>query len=426
MKLQQPKGTKDLNPEDKILMDKVVKTLSEVFELYGFNPIDFPVLERYETLGAKFAAGEGSDTIKEIFKLKDQGKRDLGLRFDLTVPFSRYIGMNPSIKMPFKKYVSGKVFRDGPIKLGRMREFFQIDPDIVGVKSVVADAEIISLVMMAFEKLGLEVRGEYNTRKLIDSILDLADVPSKDRFSVIISIDKLKKIGEDGVRKELKGKLKNNNINIIMEFMKEETYQKKIKNLKNSLKDKDGIKEIEELNSYLSEMNVNNIDFNVSLARGLAYYTGPVYEFFLKKSNISSSVAGGGRYDDMIGNFLESKREFPATGVSFGVSVIIEALKESNTEIRKSVADIFIIPIQTLKESMKIAQQLRNKGIKTEVDLLGRGISKNLQYADSLGIPFVLFIGPDELKKNKVKLRNMKSGEEEILSVKELVSMEKL
>ena len=150
MKLQLPKGMRDFGPEEKILRDKIVNTLKYVFELYGYVPLETPIVERYDVLSAKFAAGQESDAMKETFKLKDQGKRELGLRFDLTVPFARYVAMNPNLKMPFKRYQIGEVFRDGPIKLGRYREFWQLDADLVGSKEMLADAELIKMTLDFF------------------------------------------------------------------------------------------------------------------------------------------------------------------------------------------------------------------------------------------------------------------------------------
>ena len=168
-------------------------------------------------------------------------------------------------------------------------------------------------------------------------------------------------------------------------------------------------------------MGIKNIEFNGALARGLAYYTGPVFEVFLKNSEIKSSVAGGGRYDEMIGKFLEGKNYYPATGISFGLEPIIKALKINKTDIKRTVTQIYVIPINALKESLDIAEELRKRNINVDVAFDKKGISKGLDYANSLGIPYVVIIGEDELKKNKVKLKDMKSGKEELLSVDDIV-----
>src|SRR3989344_5867493 len=204
MKLQTARGVQDVPPEEKIVKNQVVDTLKEMFILYGFAPLETPILERYETLAAKFAAGEASDALKEIFKLKDQGKRNLGLRFDLTVPLARYVAMNPSLKLPFKRYAVGEVFRDGPIKLGRSREFWQMDVDTVGTVSMLAEAEILALAENAFFQLGLNVKIKINNRKLLNGILQQSGINKKEE--AIIIIDKLDKIGVAGVSSELQAK----------------------------------------------------------------------------------------------------------------------------------------------------------------------------------------------------------------------------
>src|SRR3989344_4982677 len=170
MKLQLAKGVKDTPPEEKILQLKVVDTLRKNFELYGYSPLETPILERYDTLASKYAGG--SEIIKETFKLRDQGKRDLGLRYDLTVPFCRFIAMNPNLKMPFKRYQIGRVFRDGPIKLGRFREFWQCDIDVVGIKSMKIDAEFIEIFNKVFKELNIKIEIKVNNRKILDAIMN--------------------------------------------------------------------------------------------------------------------------------------------------------------------------------------------------------------------------------------------------------------
>ena len=419
MKLSTAKGTRDFAPEEKIIRQEVVGTFKRIFEIYGYNPLETPLIERYDTLGAKFAAGDASDALRETFKLTDQGKRELGLRFDLTVPFCRFVGMNSNMKMPFKRYQMGPVFRDGPIKLGRYRQFDQCDVDIVGSSNPLSDAEILMVVDSFFKALGMPVLIEVNNRKILNTILDYAGVEEQKRFEAMISIDKLKKIGEKEVKKELKQRgLKDGQIKKIIKcFVKAKNNKATLAGLKKIIKCEDGLKQVVEILGYLSVAGVKDVVFEPTLARGLAYYTGPIFEVFLKKSEIKSSVAGGGRYDKMIGQYLGTNKQFPATGISFGVDVICEALKLKRKMVKKSVADVFVIPIGTLKESLKIAQELRSKGIKVDMDIVGKGISKNLNYANSLNIPYVIFVGEDEVKKKKVKLKNMQSGKEKLLAV---------
>ncbi|MBU1111986.1 MAG: histidine--tRNA ligase [Nanoarchaeota archaeon] len=423
MKLQTAKGVNDVPPEEKIIKNQLVDTLREVFELYGFAPLETPIIERYETLTAKFAAGEASDALKETFKLKDQGKRELGLRFDLTVPLARYVAMNPTMKMPFKRYEMGIVFRDGPIKAGRVRQFWQCDVDTIGTKSMLAEAEILAVVEMGFNKLKLDTEIRVNNRKLINGILNQAGImKNKEKEEAIIAIDKLDKIGKVGVTKELQERgFKEQQVTELFKLIKKDI---SLAQLKTKLKDPEaleGIKELEELFNYLRNMGVKTVVFDVSLARGLAYYTGTVYEAFMKNGKFTSSLAGGGRYDKMIGGFLGGNREVPAIGVAFGLTPIMEVMKAREGTMKKNLAKVYVVPIKTVKESLQIVQQLRDKGIATDFDLNGRGISKNLQYVNSLGIPYAIMIGEKELEKGKVLLRNMETGDQELLSVKEVV-----
>lgn len=404
MKLQLARGVRDFKPEEKIVMDEVVDTLKKVFEVYGFVPIETPALERLDVLASKYAGG--AEILKEIFKLKDQGNRDLALRYDLTVPFARFVGMNPDLKMPFKRYQIGTVFRDGPIKLGRYREFWQCDVDIVGASSMAADAEIITLTSFAFEKLGLDVVIKYNDRKLLDSLLEKAGVEKEKTEAVILSLDKLDKIGEDGVKKELEEK-----------GIGEDVTEKIFENINN--KDIQKNEELKQLEEYIKKFNVKNAEFSPSLARGLSYYTGTVFEVFLTKGEIKSALAAGGRYDNMIGSLVNDSRSYPAVGISFGLDIIMDALK--NKKKRKTTTKLYIIPIKTLEKSIGFSTRFRDAGINVDIDLNEKGISRNLDYANALGIPFVLFVGEKELKENKVKLRDMKTGKEELMKIEEVV-----
>ena len=178
---------------------------------------------------------------------------------------------------------------------------------------------------------------------------------------------------------------------------------------------------MKELLEYLETYDVKTTIFDPSLARGLAYYTGPIYEVLLTDSSITSSAAGGGRYDELIGNYLGTNEEIPATGISFGIEVIVEALKEKGKAVKKTIAQIYVIPIKTKTESIKIVQKLRKAGINTDIDLLDRGISKNLQYANTYKIPFVVFVGQKEIDLGKVKLRDMESGKEELLTINQIL-----
>ena len=408
--IQNPKGTRDINVDEKIQLNRIIKIITEVFEKYGFNPIQTTTLEKYETLSAKYAGG--SEILRETFKLNDQGKRDLGLRYDLTVPLARYMAMNPNLKMPFKRYELGQVFRDGPIKLGRYREFTQLDADTVGSKIMLADAEMLAMASEIFSKLNLKFIIRVNNRKILDSILEAFNIPKEKRETAIISIDKLDKIEVSGVKKELQEEgFKNvdNLLNLI--------FTNDLNDVKKILKNDEGIKELKEVVKYAKLLNVKNLQVDISLARGLSYYTGTIFEVYLKNSEIKSSVAAGGRYDKMIGNFIGNK-EMPAVGISFGINVIKEALQEGK---EKSVVKFYLIPINTLDKSLSILNKLRQNNLNCDIDLNEHGISKNLEYASKYEIPYTLIIGKEELEQNKIKLRDMKTGKERLLTVTELI-----
>ena len=419
VKLQRARGTRDIMPENQIIRNKIISTLKETFELFGYSPIETPIIERFELLSSKYAGG--AEILKETFKLKDQGGRDLGLRYDLTVPLARFIGMNPQLRTPFKRYQIGEVFRDGPISLGRYRQFIQCDVDVVGCKDMTADAECVNIAFIAFKKLGLDVEIKISNRKILNAIVEKVGVGKNKIEDVLLSIDKLEKFGKEAVIKELKEKEIQDNL--IDEIMKTITIigsnKEKLAKLKKIVKDNEGLKEIEELIDLLNILSIDFV-FDVSLARGLSYYTGTVFEIFIKNSKIKTAVCSGGRWDKMIGEFL-GKGDYPAVGISFGLDRIYDAFVEKEKPSSKTVTKLYIIPIDTTKKSLKIAQKIRDSGIKTDIDLMSRGISKNLSYANSLGIPFVLFIGEDELKQNKIKLKNMETGKENLLSLKEVI-----
>ncbi|MBS3164016.1 histidine--tRNA ligase [Candidatus Woesearchaeota archaeon] len=417
MDLQLAKGTRDFAPEEKILRMHVESALQASFEEFGFNPLETPVLERWETLSSKYAGG--AEILKESFRLKDQGDRELGLRYDLTVPFSRFVGMNPELKMPFKRYQMGPVFRDGPIKLGRYREFWQCDVDVVGVKSVLADAELLAVAQTVFRKLELPVTLKVNHRKLLNGVLAACGVREK-LTETILCLDKLEKVGPAEVKKELAALGVSGSDALLPALSRESSNEKTLAKLRALMRDDEGgqgLAEVEELLRFCSLLGVE-VQLEPSLARGLAYYTGPVFEAFLRDSQITSSVAGGGRYDGMIGQFL-GRGEHPATGISFGLEVITDALRLSGRKFPKSVVQVYVIPIKAQDEALAILAQLRAKGIRADIEQLSRGISKSLEYAAAMGIPYVLLIGQKELKEGKVRLRDMRSGEEKLLTADE-------
>ena len=274
MTVEMAKGVRDFPPEDKIIREELISSLKEVFESYGYSPLETPSIERLDTLTAKFAAGTESDAAKEIFKLTDQGNRELGLRFDLTVPFSRFIALNSNLKMPFKRYEIGRVFRDGPIKLGRYREFWQCDVDIAGAGSVKAEAELLLLALEAFKKLKLDAYLEVNNRKLLFGLMDYCNIPSEKHETVIITIDKITKYGEDVVRKELVDKFidKHSIEKLLQVFtMRGSTDEilEMLEPMATTEIGKDGLKELKELFTYLKFVEHGKIILNIELSNGI-------------------------------------------------------------------------------------------------------------------------------------------------------------
>lgn len=418
MEFQTAKGVRDVPPEEKIVKNSIVNVMTEQFELAGFAPLETPILERYETLAAKFTAGEASDALKEIFKLKDQGDRLLALRFDLTVPLSRFVAMNPNLKMPFKQYEFGVVFRDGPIKLGRYRQFWQAELNIVGSQSMLAEAEILSVVQNVFTKLDLDIVIKVNNRKLLNGLLEQAGI--KDKEEALISLDKLDKIGKDGVSQELKQRgYSQKQIDTFFDLIEEGISLADLAKKITSSEAKEGLQELEELFQYCKIQKIDAV-FDVSLCRGLAYYTSTVFETRLKDGSFTASLAGGGRFDKMIGNFIGGGREIPAVGIAFGLEPIIDVISLKKRSTVRTPARVLVLPINTVEQSLSIVVELRQAAIPTDLALL-KGVTKNLQYAAALGIPYVVIIGENELKLKKVLLRDMTSGVEEVLTLKEVI-----
>jgi histidyl-tRNA synthetase len=418
MKIETAKGVRDIPPEEKILKSRIISTIQTVFENFGFNPLDTPTIERYDVLASKYAGG--AEILKETFKLNDQGERDLCLRYDLTVPLARFIAMNPSTKMPFKRYQVGQVFRDGPIKLGRYREFTQCDVDVIGTKDMIAEAELLSIAKRVFENLNLKVIIKLNNRKVLNAIIMKAGIPEEKCIGAILSLDKIEKIGKTVVAKEL-------DTLGLSEEMIEELFRLTEKQEDNDLTLKalelelgeEAVKEIKDLIRLLDILEVN-VEFWPNLSRGLSYYTGSVFEVFAENSAIKSSISAGGRYDNMIGNFVGNNQEYPAVGISFGIDVIFEVLKLQEPKLKKSVVKVLVISIKTEEESIKLVSALRECNIPSDLNLK-KGVSKGLEYASYYDIPYVVFVGENELKENKYKLRNMVTGEEQLLDKKTLL-----
>jgi len=424
IKLSTPKGTRDFLPEEMIMRQEVLDKIRSIFELFGFSPIETPAIENFEILSAKDAGGE--EILKETYNFEDKAGRKIGLRYDLTVPLARVVAMNPGLNLPFKRYQIQNVWRYGDVAKARLREFLQADIDIVGSDSMLADAEVISCACFTLESLGIKnfiVR--INNRKILSSIVKSAGVEEEMVIDVLRSIDKLDKIGINGVKKELIEKgFKENVVEKILDFIKicgepEEV----VKNVEDILKKsggcKDGIDEIKMLIEYLKKMDVKNFKIDLSLARGLDYYTGPIFEVFAEEG--IGSIAAGGRYDKLISIF--SGKEIPATGISLGVERLIEVMKDRKLlKLKKSKTKVFVVCVkENVENVIEIVKILRKNNIPTDFDFRARKLTKQLEYADSLGIRYVVIIGPNEIKNKKVKIRDMLKREEREIEIEKIV-----
>jgi histidyl-tRNA synthetase len=403
MELSNVKGTRDLGPADMVGRNEVIAIVKRVYESYGFQPLETPALENWDVLSAKGTGGR--DIIDQTYNFKDKSGRRLGLRYDLTVSLARYVAMNKQLAMPFKRYQYGKAWRYEEIKKGRYREFYQFDIDTVGSSSMLADAEIIACTVDAVAALGFKgFKVRINNRKLLDALLKYAGV--KKVSEALRAIDKLDKLGVAGVKKELNERgINKKSVEKVMKFVKisgkPDAVLKKAEKLVGKC---DGVKELKELVGYLRMMGTASYEIDLSLARGMEYYTGPVFE--VDYGSIGS-IGGGGRYDRMIGIFAE--KEVPATGISLGIDRIVELRKSQ----KKTVTDIFIAVVgNTLKEALKLARKLRKKNLNVELDLLGRSLSKQFDYANSKGIPKVIIVGEKDLKKGFVTEKDMKTGKQ--------------
>ncbi|MFT4416202.1 histidine--tRNA ligase [Fredinandcohnia humi] len=420
MDYQNVKGTQDYLPNAEVVRRNIRRTLEDVFIQYGCKPLETPILNYTELLASKY--GGGAEILEEMYTLTDRGERDLALRYDLTIPFAKVIAMNPTLKMPFKRYEIGKVFRDGPIKTGRFREFTQCDVDIVGVDSQIAEAELMVMALDAFSKLDLEVTIQYNNRKLLTGILDVFGVEPDKINKVVLILDKLEKVGLEAVISELNDQGQSNStIKFIKQFLTDErntsfSYFESFS--KQNEQVRQGLNELKELESTLEFLSVNKqCVFNPFLARGLEIYTGTIYEIFLSNQSIKSSIGSGGRYDNAIGGLIGTNEKFSTVGISFGLDVIYTAMSLSNKEqnVNPNV-DYYIIPLGTQKEALLVANDFRKKGYKVEYEMSNKKIGKALEKANKDKTRNVIIIGEEEVKNNQYKIKDMFTGDERIES----------
>lgn len=411
---QNVKGTVDYLPNEEIVRRRIRRTLEETFEQYGCKPLETPILNYTELMASKYAGG--AEILKEMYTLTDRGERDLALRYDLTIPFAKVVAMNPTIPMPFKRYEIGKVFRDGPIKTGRFREFTQCDVDIVGVKSQAAEAELMLMAVDAFSKLNVDVFIQYNNRKLLFGLMQVFEVPEASMNNVILILDKMEKIERSTLITELMElQLTGRSLAAIETFLDADptfTYFEAYA-AKNEFV-KQGLAELRELTSYLEALNIEaSCVFNPFLARGLEIYTGTIYELFLRSGAIKSSIGSGGRYDNAIGGLIGEKTDFATVGISFGLDVIYTAFALAGNVEPEATVDLYIIPIGVEKEALRLAQALRQEGQRVEVELSGKKLRKAMERANRENIRKVIILGEEEIQAGVYGVKDMATGQVE-------------
>lgn len=400
IKPQTLKGFRDFTPVQTLKRQYLISKIREVFELYGFEPIETPALEYLET----FTGNIGEDE-KLFFKFEDQGGRKVALRYDQTVPTARYIAQYlPTITFPFKRYQIQSVWRAEKPQRGRYREFLQCDADIFGIAEPEADGEIIALTIDLYRNFGFkDFVVKINDRALFK------DIP----YSVIVAIDKLAKIGKEKVVEE-----------IVKKGFTEKQAERFL-TIVATVKPNDTLKRVF---TYLKNLGFSekNFVFAPEIARSFNYSSGPIWEVVIPEYT-AGSVLGGERYDKLIGRF--QSQDVPATGFAVGFDRTLEAMDQCGLfpDLRASAKVLVtIFSKQLLGDSLKVASSLRQNKIKTDIYLnVGAKLDKQLKYADKKGIPYVVIIGPDEIKQNKIKLKNMKTGQQQAVTNTELLKLVK-
>ena len=420
-------GFMELMPADQILFNNMLDTIRANYEKFGFLPIDTPVIEKTEVLLAK----GGGETEKQIYRF-EKGNTDMSLRFDLTVPLARYVAQHFSeLNFPFRRYHIGKVYRGERNQKGRFREFYQCDIDIIGngTLDIKNDAEIPSVIYSTFKDLGFEsFTIKINNRKILKGFFQSIDI--EDSTFVLRAIDKLDKIGIDGVEKELEELgLSAETIDSIINFISisgaNEEVILKLKALGiNNETFNEGLDELELVVNYIGLFGVpeSNYIIDLTIARGLDYYTGTIYETFLDDYPSLGSICSGGRYDDLASFY--TKQKLPGVGISIGLTRLFYQLKESKIieSNENSLTKVLIIPMEGFMDNgVQTANALRNEEIYSQIYLEKGKIGKIFNYADKLNIPYVIVIGQEEVENNTYSFRNMKTGEQKTITLEEVI-----
>ena len=421
-------GFMELLPNEQILFNQMKQTIENVYKKFGFLPLDTPIIELSEVLLAK----AGGETEKQIYRF-NKGDTDLSLRFDLTVPLSKYVAKNyGNLSFPFRRYQIGKVYRGERTQKGRFREFYQCDIDIIGdgELDLINDAELPSVIYTIFKELGFDdFTIRINNRKILNGLFE--GIGQKENAVEILRIiDKIDKIGKDAVIEEL-GKIgvDSKAINQIIEFIEiDGTSNEKITKLENQKIESEtykiGVQELKEVIQKVKIFGVpeENYKVDLTIARGLDYYTGTVYETFLNNYRELGSVCSGGRYENLAQYYTD--KNLPGVGISIGLTRLFYKLNELQIieANKKSIADVLVIPMtENLEKPIEIATSLRKNGVATEIYLNNKKVKAKFKYADKLEIPYVIVIGEDEIAQEKVTLKNMKTGEEEKITLEECI-----
>ena len=438
MKPTIPKGTRDFTPEQIGKRNYIFDTIKTVFVKYGFQPIETPTMEKLSTLTGKYG-DEGDqllykvlnsgDFLRKADDLKDYKKlsfqiAEKGLRYDLTVPFARYVVMHQNdIAFPFKRYQIQPVWRADRPQRGRYREFYQCDVDIVGSDSLMFEAELIKIYDEVFTKLGINVTIKLNNRKILEGIAEAAGISDK-MVDMTVAIDKLDKIGIEGVRNEMTERcIGQDAIDLIEKVLQTQTIEDLKPFLAQSEIGQKGIKELEDVFDFLqfSEQQ-NEITFDVTLARGLSYYTGCIFEVAANDVKIGS-IGGGGRYDDLTGMF--GLKDVSGVGVSFGAERIYDVMEELNLFPQDDKQNLKLLFVTFDKESFMFAYkaliQVRQAGINAELYPEPVKMKKQMKYANARNVPYVALIGSHELENSVITIKDMTTGSQNTLSVRELL-----
>ena len=412
-------GFMELLPNEQILFEQMKQKIEKTYQRFGFLPLDTPILESAEILLAK----AGGETEKQIYQFK-KGDNDIAMRFDLTVPLAKYVAKNyGNLSFPFRRYQIGKVYRGEKAQKGRFREFYQCDVDIIGdgELSIINDAEIPSVIYNLIKELGFEdFTIRINNRKILNGLFEY--INQKDNSTEILRIiDKIEKIGKDAVIEELeKIQVSKEAIEKIINYIEiEGTTDEKLNKLQelniNNETFKLGLDELKNVVYYIRMFGVPDKNFKVDLtiARGLDYYTGTVYETFLNNYRELGSICSGGRYENLAEYYTDKK--LPGVGISIGLTRLFYKLNELGLikAEKSSMSDVLVIPmLEDLATPIKIANALRENEINTEIYLNDKKLKAKLKYADKLEIPYTMIIGEDEVNTNIIKVKNMKTGEE--------------